>query len=325
MRGDEKMIDEINLTKEKIENFLLNEILLYKTQLEVSLTWNDFVYGIKHRNRFFPTPAMQNYLTMLFDFTETTKSNNIQYRARRVKQSDISFLNISKADFPPRKSGIEGFVKKEIGSPPINMASDGRANPAGIPYLYLASNPQTACSELRPISTDMFSVSRFSLKANMKIVNLCQPKNKKYNVEEWNERYAFLICVINAFASPINEQNSIEYAPSQYISAFLQVKGIGGIRYPSYNDTKKRSNNLVIFDPNDATCLDEYGDVYTCTKKIVEFQNMSKVTDEVIRASTKSSKMDLTEIYQLRNRLNKMQKQQILQTKLEEPDANERL
>ncbi|WP_211222764.1 RES family NAD+ phosphorylase [Paludibacterium yongneupense] len=44
----------------------------------------------------------------------------------------------------------------KMGAPPKQLATHGRANPTGIPYLYLGSHPATAIAEIRrkhPLST----------------------------------------------------------------------------------------------------------------------------------------------------------------------------
>jgi len=42
------------------------------------------------------------------------------------------------------------FPADEMGAPPANKTTEGRVNPRGISYLYLATNPKTAVAEIRP-------------------------------------------------------------------------------------------------------------------------------------------------------------------------------
>ena len=41
--------------------------------------------------------------------------------------------------------------KEEMGCPPADMATAGRANPMGIPYLYLCKNEETTYYEVRAL------------------------------------------------------------------------------------------------------------------------------------------------------------------------------
>lgn len=50
-----------------------------------------------------------------------------------------------------------------MSAPPPDLATPGRANPAGIPYLYASSDPNTAISELRPHSGELASVLAYDL------------------------------------------------------------------------------------------------------------------------------------------------------------------
>jgi hypothetical protein len=51
---------------------------------------------------------------------------------------------------------------EEMGAPPFSKATDGRVNPRGISYLYMATNPQTAIAEIRPWLDAKISIGRLS-------------------------------------------------------------------------------------------------------------------------------------------------------------------
>ena len=64
------------------------------------------------------------------------------YRARCVSPSNYNKLHIS--------DSIDGFNKDQSGAPPATAdIPAGRANPKGTSYLYLASDPATACAEVQ--------------------------------------------------------------------------------------------------------------------------------------------------------------------------------
>ncbi|WP_244510957.1 RES domain-containing protein [Mesorhizobium sp. LCM 4576] len=50
-----------------------------------------------------------------------------------------------------------------MGAPPKRRSSHGRANPAGIPYLYLGSLPETAAAEIRPHTGEVACVADFTI------------------------------------------------------------------------------------------------------------------------------------------------------------------
>ncbi len=59
------------------------------------------------------------------------------------------------------------------------QASEGRANPKGIPYLYLATHRDTALAEVRPWIRSLFSVAQFKIVRDLVVVNkeLCLRHN----------------------------------------------------------------------------------------------------------------------------------------------------
>ena len=75
---------------------------------------------------------------------------------------------------------LEGEVMyspENMGAPPCEFATHGRANPAGIPYLYLASDQTTAVSELRPHTGDGACVADFEMEHELNLVDLRNPKS----------------------------------------------------------------------------------------------------------------------------------------------------
>jgi hypothetical protein len=53
---------------------------------------------------------------------------------------------------------------------------DGRANPAGIPYLYLGSTQGTAISEIRPNTGELAYVADFTTPPDLNLVDLRSPR-----------------------------------------------------------------------------------------------------------------------------------------------------
>src|SRR5690606_26316369 len=67
------------------------------------------------------------------------------------------------------------FSPDEMGAPPPESAGQGRANPAGIPYLYLGSQVDAAIAELRPHTGDRACVAAFEV-PSLRVVDLRHPR-----------------------------------------------------------------------------------------------------------------------------------------------------
>ena len=97
--------------------------------------------------------------------------------------------------------------------PRPGRATEGRANPKGIPYLYLASNRETALAEVRPWVGSHVSVGQFKIIRELKVVNCTtekkgstfyfkEPSPKKREEAVWAD-------IDRAFAKPVTPTDDI--------------------------------------------------------------------------------------------------------------------
>ena len=147
-----------------------------------------------------------------------------------------------------------------MGAPPKRIASHGRANPAGIPYLYLASAQDTAISEIRPHTGEIACVADFTTQTTLKLVDLRTPRNMVSpfvladadDIGRMRNDLPFLDRLGNELTRPVIPQSAaIDYTPSQYLCEFVKKCGYQGVIYRSSVST---GMNLALFDPALATC-----------------------------------------------------------------------
>ena len=147
----------------------------------------------------------------------------------------------------------DGYTKEEMLAPLKENAKDGRANPAGISYLYLAEDLETAIAEIKPYIGDRVTVAPFTLNRKVKIVDIRQgapslpeaffSKNKDSFDQLW-----FGIKIY--FSVPVKPQDSKGYIPTQYVAELFKNNGYDGIKFDS---VQRRGNFiLVLFNPSDA-------------------------------------------------------------------------
>src|SRR5690606_38737016 len=70
------------------------------------------------------------------------------------------------------QSGLPVYQLHEMNCPRRELAAGGRANPSGIPFLYLSDNPDTVLYEVRASYLDELSVGTFQLKEGIAPVEL---------------------------------------------------------------------------------------------------------------------------------------------------------
>ncbi|MEE2026036.1 RES family NAD+ phosphorylase, partial [Alkalimonas mucilaginosa] len=75
------------------------------------------------------------------------------------------------------------FEPTEMLAPPKDLVGNGRANPAGIPYLYVASDEVTAVSEIRPHTGEIVNVAEIQLETSLKLIDLREPRKRASPIE----------------------------------------------------------------------------------------------------------------------------------------------
>lgn len=201
--------------------------------------WESLCTELMYENRFFPKAELDhNRLEtllshLLLDHDEISPD---WFRAR---------IQHSESPFP----------LAEMGAPPKRKASQGRANPAGIPYLYLASNATTAISEIRPHTGEVATVADFSIQGSVAILDLRDPRTtvSPFLLEDETEiallrgDIAFLERLGEELTRPVlPHAAAIDYIPSQYLCEFIKNCGFDGVMYRS---SVGDGVNLALFDP----------------------------------------------------------------------------
>jgi len=117
-----------------------------------------------------------------------------------------------------------------------DRASEGRANPKGIPCLYFSTDRDTAMTETRPWIGSCVSVAKFVMLKDLTVVN-CSAVEKDEPV--WAS-------INRAFSEPVTRNDDVaDYAPTQVIAEALRAAGYDGIEYGSKLGTGK---TVAIFD-----------------------------------------------------------------------------
>lgn len=205
--------------------------------------WNEFREELKHRNRYFPkkVPESEEFKNILSQALPSDSSPEALYRAR---------INIGKAL----------LTCNDMGKPDKLQASNGRANPIGIPYLYTASDERTAIAEVRPHKGDVISVSKQILIKPLKFADLRQPQKtiSPFKLDEDILRGLYkvmplLVHLGEELAKPVLPREAeLEYLPSQYLCEMIKDIGFHGVIYKS---SLEDGDNYAIFNDELVECL----------------------------------------------------------------------
>lgn len=193
-------------------------------------TWLDFANAIKTKNRYFPNVNILEYLKdLLSEKVISFNSTHTFYRAR------------------------EGVHKiNEMGPPPYSLSTHGRANPKGIPYLYVATNELTCIAEIRPWVGEIITLAKITPLSSIKVIDLSisttieSPflvKDLRNSVEALN----LINQLSKELSKPVSPNDSyLEYIPTQFLAESIKQLGYDGLVYRSSLGNEK---NVVFFDP----------------------------------------------------------------------------
>jgi hypothetical protein len=159
--------------------------------------------------------------------------------------------------FRGRISTERGLSKSEIGKPPKDKATAGRANPKGIPYLYLSTEKETTLYETRATFLGYITIGTFQLKEDIRIVKLRAVEITNPFEEKLYEKLLyqpFLKKLENDLAQPLRRFDSeLDYLPTQYICEYIKFIGFDGVEYGSA--MKKGGVNIAIFEDSKFECV----------------------------------------------------------------------
>ena len=248
--ADESIVQAKYLAKESQEVYKLSD-------------WTKFKNEIIRENRWF-TENDPNYdlFSQMLGYLSTYGESLPRewYRARKIFDS------------------TEIVSTKEIGAPPHEKAGHGRANPAGIPYLYLGSTLKTALTEVRPQKGEKIAVGIFRLLSDeLTFLDLRTPREtvspfaplEEHDIISLREHIEVLEHFGKELSTPVSPgESQYDYIPTQYICELIKKCDFDGILYNS--SLVDDGVNLVLFSEEDAKVSPNSIRYYTIKKVEIE-------------------------------------------------------
>jgi hypothetical protein len=210
--------------------------------------YRQFAWSVTRRSRYLFEPKVEDFLLAVAETgasrIRSWEAGSILYRA----QLETVWREDRTDPFDPDREKVE--VRAPCGparmKPLRDAAREGRVNPKGIPYLYLADDADTAMAEMRPWIGEHGSLAEFKIRDRLQIMCLPEPKSnlklrlflllnplRQLSAAEcesavWGE-------ISYAFSEPVSpEDHKADYAPTQILAeAFRNIAGCHGVRYKS--------------------------------------------------------------------------------------------
>ncbi|MFW0758393.1 RES domain-containing protein [Pseudomonas sp. H11T01] len=211
-----------------------------------SMQWEEFKEELKHENRFFPrNTVISKILTPAGASPEFGVFSGLLAQLSYSLEAGVRLFRARVSDQPLNKS--------QMGMPGKTIASGGRANPVGIPYLYLAENRDTCIAEVRPSNASTVYISEFVLGCDLKLLDLTNPRSESSSVAFEENQTEDVLCfleLLERFSFELSkpvlpEKSHLEYIPTQYICEF--VKSFSGYQGIIFKSSFGSGKNFVIF------------------------------------------------------------------------------
>ncbi len=239
----------LNFTLDKIGSTISNseELVDFSDDILENVNyWFKLKEQLKWEKRYFTDI---NFLTddlgwdSFFESKVTIKSEDVFYRARLHQNADDEIFQLEKMYCPPAKN-----------------ATSGRANPIGIPYLYLSDNEETVLYEIRASFLDEVSLGIFSKENEILtdvIISDFTEIASLYLPNEINKRIKSTLLkqyISRDLSKPMRRYDSeLDYIPTQFICEFIKIfTNVQGIKFRS--SLHNIGNNLVIFNQDNMKC-----------------------------------------------------------------------
>lgn len=226
-------------------------------------SWEHFVHTVKHRTRY------HFHLDSAIDRVGTSADSPgvwLDKLGALVKRVGLlQLVEVGTPLFRVRVRRSNGWYPSDetMGPPPVDAATSGRMNPAGISYLYTALEQSTALAETVSSPPQDVVLATFKVERALTVVDLCNTPfvPSIYDVENLplHDGLQFLKEFVREISEPVSKHadERIEYVPTQVVCEwFAQVfepRGAGsrvdGLMYPSA--VRPGGRNLVLFPRRD--------------------------------------------------------------------------
>ncbi len=204
--------------------------------------WNNVKMEVREKRRFFTNLSLFDE-NKLIEANTKIPQNTILYRARIIP-SDKPYL-----------------TQEEMGCPPKGKAPAGRANPLGIPYLYLCKDEGTTYYEVRALYLDKLAIGHFKTIRDLYVLDFTSSlslyyayNNSTIPLSDIIAKQKTLQLISSDLSKPLRRYDSeLEYVPTQLICEYCKINKIDGICFNS--SLHNGGVNVVLFDSSSAKCV----------------------------------------------------------------------
>lgn len=203
---------------------------------DLQLKWDSFSEEIKTRNRFFLSEKIDTEdLQSIFERLATIHPKGTQFYRARISD--------------------EKLRSNKLGKPPLYLTTPGRANPVGIPYLYVSESEETTLYETRVALHESLTIGKFVANETINLVSLrnidklgpIEIMDRGFTLEEFIRCRPYLVKLEQELSTPVRKQDvHLDYLPTQFLCEFIKSLGFDAVEYKSAMNID--GYNLAVFN-----------------------------------------------------------------------------
>lgn len=231
--------------------------------------YQSFANAVRTERRFLHTTTVRTFLDAVNRGSQERKL--VVPVGKIFSRAQVGCDEWSRTNEPGRRWVEEVPFKPQRMIPLSRNVPEGRINPRGIGYLYLATDAKTAIAEVRPSVGTPVTVAQFETTKQLTLVDLSRETRRKgppvtglmwyasvaHRIDELSQQeidQSVWAQIDNAFSHPVDPHDEyLNYVPTQVIAELLAEKKYDGVIYGSGLNTD--GYNIALFDVKSAKFL----------------------------------------------------------------------
>lgn len=236
-------VDRLSLGKD-----LTEKVSLKKEICNYECSWENLKKEVLTEYRYF-SRLEDSMLKDLADMESSLSKGTFLYRARITPDDKLL------------------WGPNDLWGPAAREAKAGRANPMGIPYLYLCTDAQTPLYEIRSSLQDRVTIGKFQVQETIRLVNLSTHislfgLSSTQDMVSSMQRKKFFDKIGEDMSKPKRSIDSeIEYIPTQLVCEYCKRRSYDGISF--HSSLNRDGINIVLFKNDKLKCLETYSEIVT--------------------------------------------------------------
>lgn len=207
-------------------------------------------------NHFDVEPDVREFITKAGDRIARTIPAGSAYQRARIGAHRFARTFEGSLAYKP-------YEGPELGAPPAPKATSGRLNRAGVAFLYLATDAETAAAEVRPHPSHLLSIGTFMTKQDLRIAAFDVGIEAFFGNEDDLHLFDFLFTADKAMSMPALPEDEMRYSITQLIADSIRIAGYDGVTFRS---SVAGGQNLCVFSPDGLEYVEGTGTVLEVTK-----------------------------------------------------------